>query len=711
MTVDTDFSQFMRKPGAQSQNQENEFSQYMRKPERTGMQKAGRLVGQAAIGAAEAATMPYNIAVTGANLLANMGSENIQKRAQQEIQVLEQKQKEGTLDWKEKKYLERIKRIAKEGPRQAPQIDVGSLLEQGVEKLTGVNLRPEGILEHGMRFATMLKNPGKLADLGKTAMEAVKDPKKLIQLVKSFTPGAKEAARGLGAGFGLEEAKAGNFGPIGTIAATVVGDLIGGGVAGGLKGAMGILRNPKQALASGIAKLSRGAELDIRKQIINDFRKAGVQADIGTITGKNLIQSIQAKLAASGLTGKPLEELRQQITKQVTDQYKDIADSIGPMKFTSNHEAGMAVKEAGQKIREAEKAQIAKIYEPSRSQVSELDTINPTQLAGTIKKLETQGKPGTLKSTEQKAMLKHLEDIKADIYDAEGQLKPIKVNDLVNIKRALHDIIDFEAQGGAKNSLKLLLTDIDRALQGYGATNRAFGKSLNEGNKMFIQHVNKFRKGPMAQFLKENTDPALIMNKMGSVDGIRRIGRALESTPEGKQLFAELKRMKLEQMVGEKMVDSTTHQLKHGTFSKILEKKQDRAIARELLGDQQLKRLEHLQKASGQLAQSAQKFFNASQSATSALDVAAYTKLLFDIMSVFSGNFWPIIRTGGMLAGSKITAKMIADPEFLKLVEDAMLARNPAKLVQTWPKILQKAKELGLEEVRPATQATIESQQ
>lgn len=717
MSADIDFSQF-RRQGPQSnqpkqvQGEDLDFSQFMRKPKRSVGAKAGRLAGQAVIGAAEAATLPYNLAATATNLGANFGAESIKRKAAEDLKILEQKRAEGALTPMQEKYFNRVKRLAEEGPRQMPQFDVGSLLEKGIEKTTGVDLRPKGVAEHGVRIAGMLKNPGKLATLGKTALDAIKDPKKLLGLAKSFKPGTKELARGFGAGFALEEAKQGDFGPIAVIAATVAGDLIGGAAHQGFKGTLSILRNPKAALASGAAKLARGAELDIRKQIINDFRKAGVQADVGTITGNNIVQSIQAKLAASGLTGKPLEELRAQMTKQITDQYKDIADSIGPMKFSSNHEAGEAVKIAAKRIRESEKGEIAKIYEPSRSGVSNVDVINPTQIARTVQKLESQAKPGTLKSTDQKALIKHLEDVKADLYDAEGQLKPLRVNDAINIKRAIQDIVDFEVQGGAKNSLKLLLGDIDRSLQGYGVTNPKFGKSLSEGNKRFAAHVKKFREGPMSQFLKEGTDPAQIMNKMGSVDGVMKIGRALETSPEGKELFKELKRMKFDQLVGDKMVDSTTHQLKHGTFSKLLEKKQDRALVRELLGQQQLQRLEHLQKASGKLAESAQKFLNASQSATSAVDMAAYTKILFDAMSVLSGNYWPLIRTAGFVGASKVVAKMMADKEFLKLLEDAILARqNPAKLKTIWPKILEKSREFGLQEARPAAHALIESQQ
>lgn len=719
MSADIDFSQYLRKGGpsvqqqanTQSQTQDNEFSQYMRKPERSALQQGGRYAGQALIGAAEAATMPYNIAATGANLLANFGSENIQARAKHEIQALEKKRQEGTLNPTEQKYIDRIKHIAEKGPNQAPQIDVGSLLEKGIHKATGINLAPEGIAEHGIRFATMMKNPGKMADLGKLAMGAMKDPKKLVTLAKSFAPGTKQLARGFGAAFGLEEAKEGNFGPIATIGATVLGDLIGGGIRGGIAGTVNALKNPKQFLASGFAKMAKSTELDIRKQIIQDFRKSGIQADIGTVTGNNLVKAIQAKLAASGLTGKPLEELRNQITKQVTDQYKEITKDLGQIKFKSSHEAGEAVKEIGKKIRDAEKEAISKIYEPSRSSVSNADAVNPTSIAKTIRKLEQQAKPGTLKATDQKSMLKHLQDIKADIYDANGQLKPVKIKDLVNIKRALHDIIDFETQGGAKNSLKLLLTDIDKLLQGYGSTNKAFGRSLNQGNKMFIEHVKKFREGPMAQFLKENSDPAQIMNKMGSINGIRKIGNALSGSAEGKELFKQLKAMKLEELIGSKMVDSTTNQLKHGTFSKLLKTADDKAIIGELLGNKQLAKLERLQNLSGQLAESANKFLNTSQTFTTAADTTALMTLVKGVGAILTGNPWPILKSGGLLAGSKQLTKMIADPEFLKLVEEAVLSRgNPKQLSITWPKILQKAKELGWREAGVATKAVNEQQ-
>lgn len=715
MSSKIDLSQYRRQSAspqqASSDQQKVDLSQFKRKESRSALQKAGRLGAQTAIGIAEGATLPYNIVAGGAHALSEFGHENLQKQAQEELKILESKKAEGTLSAREQKYFDRIKRIAEEGPRKIPDLTVGGLVEKGVKKATGVDLRPQGVAEYGLRFAGMLKNPAKIASLGKLAMDAVKDPKKALQLAKTLTPGGKELARGFGAGFALQEAKDGDFGPIATIAATVAGDLIGGGLYGGAKGSFNILRHPKEYLAKNFAKMAKNSESEIRKQIIQDFRKAGIQADIGTITGNNLVQSIQAKLAASGLVGKPLENLRKQITSQVESEYKAIADGIGELKHASNQEVGEAVQSLGRSIRDTQMATNRSLYEAAEQALPENAFVNSQPLLSAVQKIEKDLKPGKLKSPEQQKVLKALEDMKSDLVDTQG-IPAANVKTLSNMKKAINDIVDFDVQGGQKQRLIGLGKEIDRLLEGYGAFNPEYAKKFQQAQKAHAQHAKTFRDNAVEKFLQQNTNPATIMSKMGNIHEIRQIQKALSSTPEGKELFNQIKRFKLEQMIGDKMIDSTTEQLKYGTFSKLLEKGQNEAVVRELLGQESLDRLKHIQKASGQLAQSAQKFLNTSQSATSAVDMAAYTKILFDAMAVFGGNYWPFIRTLGVLGASKALAKTISDPEFLKLVEDAIIHKNsPATLQKTWPKLLEKAKELGMRESRTAAYAAIEPQQ
>ena len=169
-----------------------DFSQFKRKEPKSIGSHASRLPAQVGIGLAEAATLPYNILAMGGNYLMHKGKDQLQAQAKEELKILEEKKAAGTLSPREEKYFDKVKRWAEKGPDTVRGLDVGSLIESGVEKATGVDLAPEGLAEHGIRFAAMLKNPTKLAGIGKTALESLKDPKKALQLAKQIAPTAKE---------------------------------------------------------------------------------------------------------------------------------------------------------------------------------------------------------------------------------------------------------------------------------------------------------------------------------------------------------------------------------------------------------------------------------------------------------------------------------------------------------------------------------------
>lgn len=158
------------------------------------------------------------------------------------------------------------------------------------------------------------------------------------------------------------------------------------------------------------------------------------------------------------------------------------------------------------------------------------------------------------------------------------------------------------------------------------------------------------------------------------MQGIRDLGSMLNKTPEGKTLFDGLKRLKLDQVVGDNMTDSITQQIKLGTFSKLLEKGKNKDIIKEILPPTSYKRLQRLQKNSGKLSETAQKFLNTSKSGVTLEDAGIVAKVLTDLGFLFSGNPWPIVKTGIGISGTRYLTKLISDPEFLKLVEEVVLA-------------------------------------
>ncbi len=186
------------------------------------------------------------------------------------------------------------------------------------------------------------------------------------------------------------------------------------------------------------------------------------------------------------------------------------------------------------------------------------------------------------------------------------------------------------------------------------------------------------------------------MNKMNSVQGIRNLKNVLNKTQEGKKIFQDISRSKLDQIIGKNLEDSVTEQLKSGKFSHILEKGKNREIVKELLPTESFKRLEKLQKHVGELYESSQKFFNTSQSATAVADMSIIGNIIGGIALVFSGNPWGLLPLAGTVSANQLS-KLIANPEFLRLVEEAINAskgNNIGMMNQVTSLMLDKIKEV-----------------
>lgn len=648
------------------------------KPKKGKLEKGARIGAQLALGAAESAALPYEIAV------APLASKEAQTAAYREevgndIEMLLEKKAMGEWDQQDQELLDSLMGQMQNASKAEDFVQTADLSLRGLsEKATGQDLRPEGALEKAANWMGFLKSPKKLGELAKQGIN-------LKSISKYIAPTGTELARGLGAGVALEAAEDGDFGPIGTLSAAVIGDLAGAGIAKGIKGATAFFRNPKQAIAEVAAAFTPKDKKELQKAIIQEFREAGMQADIGTITGKPLIQAMQARLAQSGLTGEALAKFRDELTNSVKGEYKAVAEELGKARFSTNFEAGSVVQETMKTIRDKDLAEARDFYTKARESLKKDSFVPSERLAKKIEDLEKSLKPGQVKGGEQAKVLEVLENLKRDLYDSSGKLMYADVKDLMNNKIALNDIINYEVQGGTKQLLKGVVADIDRAIISHGKNNPSFAKNYILANKKFSEHAKTFRNKAVNSYLQAH-DPGTILSKMNSVRGIRDLQRILGKTAEGKQLFQDLKRFKLDQVIGNNMVDSVSQQLKLGTFAKLLEKGKNREVIKEILGPDSMKRLERLQKNAGRLAEANQKFFNASQSAVAGIDAGIVVKMLSDFGHLLYGNPYPLIKTGGGLFGARKLAELMADPNFLKTVEEAILAAektsDPRKLNQ-----------------------------
>ena len=660
MSADIDFSQFKRKSSPASQADDIDFSQYKRKPERSAIAKGGRVAAQFGLGAAERALMPYELAVEP---LKHKQALQVPYREEllSDLEQMQMQKASGNWSGQDQQMYDSLLEQVQNPEKAEEFIKPVDISVRGLsEKATGLDLHPEGVLEKGANFMGLIKNPGKATNLIKAGVK----PKELL---KAISPTGKEAMRGLGAGYALQIAESGGFGPIGTMGALVAGDLLGHGIHGFGKA----VRSPKESLAK-IAALSVTKD---KKAIIRELEEASkgkpFTKDLGTLTGNRVVQMVQARMAASGLVGKPLQELRKKITEEIVGEYEGIANELGAAEFETIHEAGEIGKQGLADIQEAERARISEIYSKANERLTEGSVVNPMPLASKVNQLEQKLKPGAVKSTEQKAVLSLLEDLKQDMYDQEGNLRPMKVKDILNTKAALNDIINYESQGGQKKLLKQIVHELDKLALSHGAVDREFLKEYATANEQYGKHAKTFRNKNISAILK--SDPKTLMNKMNTVQGIRDIRKALEITPQGKEIFDKLARKKLDLVFEKNLKDGVSEQLKTGKFANALEHGSNREIVKELLPKESYKRLVGLQKHAGELAETAQKFFNASQSATAVADMAVLATIVKGFGGLLTGNPWGLSYLGGV-AGVRILSNLIADPKFLSLVEDAIKA-------------------------------------
>lgn len=638
--------------------------------DRTLLGQAGRLGGQFALGLAEQALLPYEAAVAPlASPEAQMAS--YRETLFEDLDRLQQQKGMGQWDEQDQKLYESIIEQIKNPELSKPFIkaeDVG--LKGIVEKITGADLSPENFLERSVRWMSFVKNPKNVLDIAKSGIK----PKELI---KNLAPTTKEIGRGLGAATGFELAQGMEFGPLGTMASEIIGDIVGGKAAGGVKALGKFVKQPKEQLAKLAAKSVTKDSLEAQKDIIKDFRKQNIQPDLGTITDNNLTKMIQARLSASGLVGKPLDKFREKLTTEIKDSYKNLADKLGQARYQTLSQAGEAGKELITKIRDQDKLVFDDLYKQFRERVQGTYAkpaveVNPQNLALSVRQIEKSLIPGAVKSPQQKTVLKVLNDIKKDIYDENRKIKPVTISSLLNTKIALNDLIDYEVQGGQKKLLANLVGEINRLISTVGVKDPQALKLLNNAEKKFAEHAKTFRNDIVNRIITKE-DPAILMNQMNSIAGIRSVKKALEKTPAGKQFFADISRLKLDEMVGKKMTDNVSEQIKLGTFSNLLKNPKEKQLVKELLGEKAFNQLENLQKISGKLAQTADKFLNASKSGTTVIDFALIANLLKDLGNLLSGNPWGLVTPAGLVTGNYIS-RLITNDKFLKRVEDLILA-------------------------------------
>lgn len=279
-----------------------------------------------------------------------------------------------------------------------------------VEGATGQDLTPEGWIEHGLNWAGFLVG----GRIGSSGAEPIKTAK---ELGKALIPTSKEAVRGATTGAALNLAANGQFGPIGTISAAIIGDIAGHGP----HAAKEFLANPKKYMAELTKSLTTSKESrKIASQLADDFASTGLDIDAATLTNSPLVQRVQTLLSQSGLVGTPLDNLRKEISNQVIQEYKNTIGELGEIAFENRNQAAEAVMDA------------LKTDEVALNALPRTEAREPRSLEGRVLTREqTNVVPPSLEEAENRLL--------TNISDQPARSKYAKGEELYNTYREIRD--------------------------------------------------------------------------------------------------------------------------------------------------------------------------------------------------------------------------------------------------------------------------------
>jgi hypothetical protein len=565
------------------------------KPKRSILQKGARLASQLGLGLAEMELMPYELA---ASPLASKEAQQVPYRENlmEDIERLSEQKQTGVWDEKDQELLDNLTEQLKDPSKSEEFIKTADLGVRGIaEKVTGLDLHPEGTLEKAANFLGFIKDPKKILNVARLGLK----PK---QLLKSLIPGTEEV-RASSVGFLMQAAEEGNFGPIGTMAAIIAGEVIGHVP----KGAKYVIQNPKKAAAQAVNLFTgTNSRNSWTRQLIDDAKELGIQLDAGSLTNSDLIKFAQARAVQSGLVGKELKKFQKNLSEQIISAYEDVTSKLGDLRFENNFQASEAIKDAlkasevnlnvvreptgtprslagrvsveerpnyqqellnriapqefesssqaGQNLKTAAEDIKTPIKEDFNRRFTEFDRevanipAGPQpELADTISQFVRENEGSLLlgESVAEAKVLNAANELRDRLRVVGGDVG-VTLDELIKTKRTLGDIANYEFGGSNfQSAYKKLVSDIDEAIY---RTLRQHNPELAEISRELNAEYSAFKdmfenKNVMPLFEPKNENYNAILNSfITNPDKLRSLEDIFYNSPRGQELINQVKR-------------------------------------------------------------------------------------------------------------------------------------------------------------------------
>lgn len=494
------------------------------------------------------------------------------------------------------------------------------------------------------------------------------------------------------------------------------------------------VKTGKEALAKQIAKAGK-----FKEEVVDAAGRRGITPLLSNVVESRGLQSVESALKESALTGPHYENRLKQISAETKEAFDRVLDNISPDTRTGREVAESAVEQF-KKNAELAKEDYKMLYERSSGAIPKGSTTSYRETKNTIENLKkTLNKTALVKGQRAEALSvlneieknlnkeayeeivkRRLDSIvdgtgkktkatpnqreriekqaRQEVRNGQGKVSP---ETLLGTEDALNDYIDWNTQGGIKKVLKKALQANKSDIAAFGQNNPSFQSLYKAADTKFADYAKRMRNDVINSIMKKEV-PENVLSKMNNVSNIRKIEKALAQNKEGKEIMQSLKRVKLQELLEGKMLNSEGV-VKHQTFANALKDPKKQDMLKELVGSQNYKRLKDLQKYSSDLAHASEKFSNPSRSGTKGVDIAIGATLAGQVLrALATGNPSVItattLKTLGQITAPRLLSKLLTDKEFVELtIQAARNAKNPKAYRVFQDRLAERILKVGLQ--------------
>lgn len=229
-----------------------------------------------------------------------------------------------------------------------------------------------------------------------------------------------------------------------------------------------------------------------------------------------------------------------------------------------------------------------------------------------------------------KNSLKEFEDspdfLRKVIESFQGTSPEVSVRDMISQLRTTYQYTKHQKEiPGVANLYNGLVGALQKDIE--STANKEFLAEWRTANQYFKQEKVDRIKTDMAKSLMEGAVPKEAFKLMGAAPEIRQLKKILGDSPKAHQIFNELKRAKLEQVLSNKIIDASGSIL-YGQFSNMfLRNPEGQAVLKELLGDSYVG-VRELAKIAQEFVKSGKEFGNPSRTSFSIKDLNSIENII-----------------------------------------------------------------------------------